>query len=232
MTQHRSVIRIVFLLAAGCLLAACSGKALVTSDNMNIKGMPDWVIKGTRASKDDGHWVIHGVRMASLADLSMQRPFATHEHNLPPVQIMPWGYLSPAPQPNNTRNDLPPISAATLGNISEQGPAADDRARAEVARVLSTMLDKLSKNYSAPEDKVMSKAEMAQQIKGVVGAMLKSVRIVARWRDEQSNYLYSLAELDMTQAKGMIRHAEGLDTHLREYIETEIDNVVVARSDK
>lgn len=232
MKPHCSVIRIVFLLAAGCLLAACSGKALVTSNNMNIKGMPDWVMKGTQILKDDGHWVIHGVRMASLADLSMQRPFATHEHNLPPAQIMPWGYLSPAPQPNNTRNELPPIGAATLGSISAQGPAADERARAEVARVLSAMLDKLSKNYSAPEDKAIGKAEMAQQFKGVASAMLKSVRIVARWRDEQSNYLYSLAELDINQAKDMIGQVEGLDAHLRGYIETEVDNAVVARSDK
>ncbi|MDX1252673.1 MAG: hypothetical protein IDH49_10575 [Gammaproteobacteria bacterium] len=223
MGYQRSAIKAVFLWCAACVLAACSGNSLVL--NKNVTGMPDWVIDGSRTLKKDERRLVHGVKMASLADLSLQRPFVTHENNVHLMRVSPRGDVFPTPQPNNPHNDLPPISSATLGNISAQGPAADERARQEVARILSALMKTIANEYVASGVKGIGKEEIARQAGVMAAEMLKTVRIANRWRDEKSNFLYSLAELDVDQGKEMLRRAEGLNADFQHHAESQMDNV-------
>lgn len=224
MVHQRSAIKAALLWCAACVLAACSGNSLVL--NKNVTGMPDWVSDGSRIVKKDERRLIHGVKMASLADLSLQRPFVTHENNLHPMRVSPRGDVFPTPQPNNPNNDLPPISSATLGNISAQGPAADERARREAARILSAMMKTIANEYVASGVKDIGKEEIARQAGVMAAEMLKTVRIADRWRDEKSNFLYSLAELDVDQGKEMLRRAEGLNADFQHHAENQMDNVL------
>lgn len=227
MVQHQRFMRVIFFLSLGAVLAACAAPSLTNSERHNVKGMPAWVMQGTHVAKSDTQGVtpqrvIYGVKMAALSEMSAQRPFNSYQSN--PQPVVPWWshVTSPAQTPGYS-NELPPIGAANLGNIAVQGPAADERARAEVEKVLVAILRQLEGNPLAPGGSGLVKTRALS--KGILGEMLKDVKPVARWRDEQSNFLYSLVELDIAHAKERMRYVTGLDPELRGHIETEMEQI-------
>lgn len=222
MNRHYWLIRAVVVLAASGLLAACSMQQLTQADAQNVKGMPGWVMEGTQVVKNDDRRAIHGVKMAALAELSAQRPFNSYESN-PQPRVPWWSHMISSAQMAGYSNEVPPIGAATLGNINVQGLAADQRARAEVAKVLVAVMQQLASNPLAPGARGLDEGRARTQ--DIINEMLKDVKIVARWRDEQSNFLYSLAELDIGQASGRMQYVAGLDPELRGHIETEMEQV-------
>ena len=222
MHQHQRLIRVIFFLSLGGVLAACAASSLPKSERHNIKAMPAWVMQGTHVVKSDTQRVIHGVKMAALSEMSAQRPFNSYQSNPQPV-VPWWSHVTPPVQTPGYSNELPPIGAATLGNITVQGPAADERARAEVAKVLTAILRQLESNPLAPGGRGLVKTRALS--KDIISEMLKDVKPVARWRDEQSNFIYSLVELDIAQAKERMQYVTGLDAELRGHIETEMEQI-------
>lgn len=227
MNQRQWRLRTFFFLVISSVLAACSGQSLTRSEEHNIKGMPAWVMQGTRVVKSDAQGVIpqrviYGVKMAALSEMSAQRPFNSYQSNPQPV-VPWWSHETPSAQMGGYSNELPPIGAATLGNITVQGPAADERARTEVAKVLVAILHQVETNPLAPGGRGLVKTRALS--KDIISEMLKDVKPVARWRDEQSNFLYSLVELDITHAKDRMQHVTGLDPELRGHIETEMEKM-------
>lgn len=227
MAPYRRIIPAIFFISLGGVLAACAAPNLAKSEKYNVKGMPEWVIQGTRVVKNDAGGVvsprvIYGVKMAALSEMSAQRPFNSYESNPQPV-VPWWSHVTPPSQTPGYSNEIPPIGAATLGNIAVQGPTADERARAEVAKVLVTVFKQVENNPQAPGGRGLAKARGFS--KDIVSEMLKDVKPVARWRDEQSNFLYSLVELDIAHAKERMQYVTGLDPELRGHIETEMEQV-------
>ena len=226
MNQRQWLIRIISFVVVGGMLAACAKQNLTRNEMHNIKGIPTWVTKGTRVIKNDTQRVIYGVKMAALSEMSAQRPFNSYQLNsLPPVQmVVPWwSHVTPPAQTGGYGNELPPIGAATLGNINVQGPAADERARAEVSKVLVALLRQVERNPFTPGGRGLAKTRMLS--KDIISEMLKEVKPVARWRDEQSNFLYSLVELDIVRGKERMQYVTGLDPELRSHIETEMEQI-------
>ncbi len=222
MVQYQRIIRVIFFMSLGGVLAACAVPNMANSEGHNIKAMPAWVIQGTHVVKSDTQRVIHGVKMAALSEMSAQRPFNGYQSNPQPV-VPWWSHVTPPSQTPGYSNELPPIGAATLGNITVQGPAADERARAEVAKVLTAILRQLESNPLAPGARGLVKARALS--KDIISEMLKGVKPVARWRDEQSNFIYSLVELDIEHAKERMQYVTGLDPDLRNHIETEMEQI-------
>ena len=222
MYQSQRLIRMIFFLSLGSVLAACAAPNLVNSERYNIKGMPEWVVQGTHMVKSDTQRVIYGVKMAALSEMSAQRPFNSYQSNPQPV-VPWWSHEVPPAQMGGYSDEIPPIGAATLGNITVQGPAADERARADVAKVLVAILRQLESNPLAPGARGLVKTRVLS--KDIISEMLKDVKPVARWRDEQSNFIYSLVELDIAQAKERMQYVTGLDAELRGHIETEMEQI-------
>ena len=129
MHQCQRLIRMIFfmslVMSLGGVLAACAAPNLSRSERHNIKDMPAWVMQGTHVVKSDTQRVIHGVKMAALSEMSAQRPFNSYQSNPQPV-VPWWSHVTPPSQTPGYSNELPPIGAATLGNITVQGPAADE----------------------------------------------------------------------------------------------------------
>lgn len=115
--------------------------------------------------------------------------------------------------------------ASSLGDISLQGTTADDRARAEVARVLSSVMDVVSSDYAASAGKGMSEEAVSRQIKNTTRVMLSGAKIIARWRDPKTGNLFSLAEMDMKQTKELVKNMDEINADLRAYFAKESDNV-------
>ncbi len=114
-------------------------------------------------------------------------------------------------------------SAPALGDMSLQTSTADNRARAELARVLSSYMNVASNDYLASsgkgDDQGVEQA-VSQQIENLTRVNLSGAKIIGRWRDVKSNVIYSLAELDLQQVKATVRGVEEMNTGFHGYVDS------------
>lgn len=119
-------------------------------------------------------------------------------------------------------------SASPMGDMALQKSVADDRARAEVAKVLSSYLDVVSNDYMAAAksgDTGVSEESVNRQIKNISKVNLAGAKIIGSWRDPKTNIIYSIAELDMNHVKSTLAGVQDMNADLKRYIETSGDNI-------
>lgn len=112
--------------------------------------------------------------------------------------------------------------APGMEDASLQIATADNRARAEVARILSSYLDVVSNDYTAVSgngDKVeVGQQAVSRQISNLSKVNLSGVRIIGHWKDENTDTIYSIAELDLSQVKNITEQVNGMNADLQRYI--------------
>src|SRR4029077_1534539 len=119
-------------------------------------------------------------------------------------------------------------SAPSLGDEALPRSTADDRARAEVARMLSTYIDAVSSDYTAASGtgaNANADQSVSRQIKAVTRQNLAGSKIIGRWKDSRTNMIYSIAELDLKQVKTTLEGANGMNDDLKRYVGRNADNV-------
>ena len=119
-------------------------------------------------------------------------------------------------------------AAPSLGDDALQRSTADDRARAEVARMLSTYIDAVSNDYSAAAGtgtNANADQSVQRQIKAVTKQNLAGSKIIGRWKDSRTNMVYSIAELDFRSVKTTLEGANGMNDDLKRYIGRNGDNI-------
>lgn len=125
-------------------------------------------------------------------------------------------------------------SASPMGDMALQKSTADDRARAEVARILSSYMDVVSSDYlSSARTGASANAggagvaeeSVTRQIKSLTRVNLAGAKIIGSWRDKKTNIIYSIAELDMKHVKSTLAGIQDMNEDLRRYIETSADNI-------
>ena len=119
-------------------------------------------------------------------------------------------------------------AAPSLGDDALQRSTADDRARAEVARMLSTYIDAVSNDYSAAAGtgtNANADQSVQRQIKAVTKQNLAGSKIIGRWKDSRTNMVYSIAELDFKTVKTTLEGANGMNDELKRYIGRNADNI-------
>jgi len=89
-------------------------------------------------------------------------------------------------------------SAPVLNDVALQTSAADNRARAEVARIVSTFIDSTISDYSASAGADSSaQLSIEQNINATTQTALNGAKIKGRWRDPNTGTVYSFAAMDM-----------------------------------
>jgi hypothetical protein len=119
-------------------------------------------------------------------------------------------------------------SSPSLGDDALQRSTADDRARAEVARMLSTYIDAVTNDYSAAAGtgaNANADQSVSRQIKAVTKQNLAGSKIIGRWKDSRTNMVYSIAELDFKSVKTTLEGANGMNDDLRRYIGRNGENI-------
>jgi len=119
-------------------------------------------------------------------------------------------------------------SASPMGDVTLQRATADDRARAELARILSSYLDVVSSDYQSAArsgDSKVSEEAVSRQIKNLSKVNLAGAKIIARWQDKKTSLVYAIAELDMKQVKGTVSAAQDMNADMRRYLENNADNI-------
>ncbi|OGI46921.1 MAG: hypothetical protein A2637_06275 [Candidatus Muproteobacteria bacterium RIFCSPHIGHO2_01_FULL_65_16] len=119
-------------------------------------------------------------------------------------------------------------AAAPMGDPSLQRATADDRARAEVARIFSSYLDVVSNDYQAAAKSggaAASEESVSRQIKNFTQVNLAGARIIARWQDKKTGTVYAIAELDAKGMKDTLGLAREMNEDMRRYIRDNADNI-------
>ncbi|WDT73721.1 MAG: LPP20 family lipoprotein [Candidatus Manganitrophus sp.] len=101
--------------------------------------------------------------------------------------------------------------------------AADNRARAEVAKVFETYSASLMRDYAASTTagdfkKTSEEQNIEQTIKTFSATTLSGVIIIDHWTDPADGTLYSLARLDLDKFKDNIQQARELNAAVRDYV--------------
>jgi hypothetical protein len=112
-------------------------------------------------------------------------------------------------------------SAPSMGDFSLQKNTADDRARAEVARIFNSYLSIASNDYSASANQgnqQVNEQAVSRQIDNMTQINLSGVKIIARWQDDDTNSIWSLAELDLDHVQQTLDKAKAMSPTLREFI--------------
>jgi hypothetical protein len=119
-------------------------------------------------------------------------------------------------------------SASPMGDMSLQKSVADERARAAVARVLSSYMDVVSSDYmsSAKAGGANTNEEaVSRQINALTKVNLTGAKVIGNWRDPRTNIIYSIVELDMKQVKSTLAGTQNMNQDLKRYIESSADNI-------
>ena len=121
-------------------------------------------------------------------------------------------------------------SAPKMRDAQLQRATADDRARAEVARVLSSFMNVVSQDFVATAgvgDAAVDEQAISRSIENVTRLNMSGTEIIGRWRDENTGTIYSQAELDLERVKGIVGSAnqmhDGLRNHFAQHGETLFD---------
>jgi hypothetical protein len=118
--------------------------------------------------------------------------------------------------------------APDIGDMSLQTSTADDRARAEVAKILTSYMQVVSRDYTAAAkgggDQSLE-SSISRQINNVSRINLTGSRIIGHWRDEKTNVIYSLAEIDMEQLKTTLQKVQDMNEGFKDHLTGQGDRI-------
>jgi hypothetical protein len=103
-----------------------------------------------------------------------------------------------------------------LNDESLQRSTADTRARAEVAKMVSTYIDHTLSDYaSSTGDSATSSIQ--QTLNSSTQTVLNGAKIKGRWKDKNSGNIYSFAEMDMKALDDAITTAGKLSQNFKKF---------------
>lgn len=109
--------------------------------------------------------------------------------------------------------------APDMNDFALQRSTADNRARAELAKIVSTYIDATLSDYAAATGDTAS-SSVEQVIRSSTQTVLNGAKIKGHWRDENTGTIYSFAEMDMQSLDQAIENANKLSENFRQYYES------------
>ncbi|MEE2733104.1 MAG: hypothetical protein VYA55_19955 [Pseudomonadota bacterium] len=106
--------------------------------------------------------------------------------------------------------------APPLNDESLQTSTADTRARAEVARMVSTYIDHTLDDYAASTGDTAT-SSIQQTLSSSTQTVLNGAKIKGRWKDKNTGNIYSFAEMDMKALDDAISTAGKLSQNFKQY---------------
>ena len=118
--------------------------------------------------------------------------------------------------------------APQMGDDSLQKSTADTRARAEVARIISTFMDVAHHDYGAASGsggEMASEQSISRQIESLSSTNISGSEIIGRWWDKKSGIIYSIAELDLKQVKKVVDASQEMNAGFSRFLDSRGDNI-------
>ena len=112
--------------------------------------------------------------------------------------------------------------APPMGDDSLQKATAENRARAEIARVLSTYVDASFSDFTATMG-FDADANIERDIQSTTQLALSGARILGAWKDKRTGNIYAAAELDLQTLKRSLATANNLNDDFKAYFARSAD---------
>ncbi|WP_068544724.1 LPP20 family lipoprotein [Thalassotalea crassostreae] len=109
-----------------------------------------------------------------------------------------------------------------LNDMALQKSTADNRARAELAQVVSSFIDVSLDDYAASNGDANS-TNIERVISTFSKTSLNGSKIKARWKNPETNVIYSFAELDLEKVEEMIEQSTAMNKDMKKYLDTALD---------
>jgi hypothetical protein len=106
--------------------------------------------------------------------------------------------------------------APPMGDLSLQKGTADSRARAEIARVLSSYIETTLNDYTASASGQLD-ASVEREIKTQTKLALSGAKIMGHWKNDDTGDIFSFAELDMEAVDKTLEAATSLSEGFQKY---------------
>jgi hypothetical protein len=108
--------------------------------------------------------------------------------------------------------------------------AAENRARAELAKTFRSYTAYLMQDYAASTTagnftKSAEEQNVERAVKTFTAITLNGVRPVDRYKDEETGTYYVLTKLSVEEMKNVLQQAQELDAEVREYVQKNADRV-------
>lgn len=119
-------------------------------------------------------------------------------------------------------------SAPMLGDFSLQTVTADNRAKAEVARVLASYMEIVSRDYIASGDADaagFNGQDVPQQMRQLEKIRLDDVEVIGHWQDKDTKTVYAIAEVDMETVRKALQAEAELNPGLKAYLDAKGDTI-------
>lgn len=112
--------------------------------------------------------------------------------------------------------------APAMGDLSLQRATADNRARTEIARVLSTYISATLNDYTASTG-YGADASVDRAIESTTRLSLAGARILGAWVDKRTGDLYAFAELDLKTLDRSVATAGNLSQAFKDFYSRHAD---------
>jgi hypothetical protein len=119
-------------------------------------------------------------------------------------------------------------SSREVGDMSLQTSVADNRARAEIARILSSYMEIASRDYIASgkaDQSQFTQQNVSREINNFTQLNMTGARIIGHWRDTKTNVVYSIAELDMDHVKTTLDKVKEMNPGFKGYLQSQGENI-------
>ena len=113
-------------------------------------------------------------------------------------------------------------SAPAMGDRSLQKATADNRARAEVAKIMSTFIDSTLADYSSSNGDAFDMS-IEKTLKSSTKAALSGAKIMGSWLDPKSGEVYSFAELNLNSLETSIGNADKVNKAFKQYSQKNLE---------
>ncbi|WP_084611298.1 LPP20 family lipoprotein [Zooshikella ganghwensis] len=108
--------------------------------------------------------------------------------------------------------------APNIGDFSLQKSTAENRARAEIARVLSVSMDTVHNDYQGSDGEDVD-TNIEHEINAQTQLVLTGVKVIGHWRDQSTEDIYAIVQLDLEKLEKSIKRADKLsDSFKRRFI--------------
>lgn len=119
-------------------------------------------------------------------------------------------------------------SAPMLGDFSLQTAAANRRAREEFARIVSSYVEIVSREYIATGQAThagFNEQVVMRHVNKLAKMDLSKVEVVGHWTDGESKVIYAIAQMDIERVRQMIRDIVSTNKGLSAYINVEGNSI-------
>jgi len=114
--------------------------------------------------------------------------------------------------------------AKTGGDFSRQTSIADNRARAELERIVSSYIEIVSRDFMASESTLLAPInhqQIMRNIEAITKQNMQGVRVDSHWQDMDADKVYAIAIIDMQHMRQRLERTPNLEPVFLDYFRTE-----------